>query len=444
MKGLIFTYLLTYGGAAAALFNPFIGLLIYVAFAILRPESLWHWSVPEGNYSRIVAIGLLIGWALKGFGRWDFGRARPVVYALLGYMLWMIVSASVNQDRGGAWEFVEASAKIVLPFLAAMTLIRSLDQLQKLAWVIVVCQGYVAYEMNLAYYGGYNILAEQGFAGMDNNCMAIAMVTGAGLAFFLGLGETIRWRQLLAFACAALMTHCVLFSMSRGGMLALIIMGGLSFFLIPKRPAHYLAFALAVALGLRLAGPQVVERFSSTFADENQRDMSEQSRLSLWTSCWDAMLKQPLAGVGPRQWPRIATEYGFTPGKEGHSLWLQTGAEMGFPGLGFLLAFYLVCINRLRVFLRPGAAETAPWSAGVARAVIASLVGFMISAQFVSLPGLELPYYIVIVGAGILKLTATKRVADTEAASDAAADEQSLLAAAGVDGRSAPIISLST
>ena len=110
----------------------------------------------------------------------------------------MIVSASVNQDRGGAWEFVEASAKIVLPFLAGMTLIRSLDQLQKLAWVIVVCQGYVAYEMNLAYYDGYNVLAEQGFAGMDNNCMAIAMVTGTGLAFFLGLGETIRWRQLLA------------------------------------------------------------------------------------------------------------------------------------------------------------------------------------------------------------------------------------------------------
>ena len=66
MKGLIFTYLLTYGGAAASLFNPFIGLLVYVAFAILRPESLWHWSVPEGNYSRIVAIALLIGWARRG------------------------------------------------------------------------------------------------------------------------------------------------------------------------------------------------------------------------------------------------------------------------------------------------------------------------------------------------------------------------------------------
>ena len=39
--GLAFTYLMTYGGSAVALVNPFVGLLIYVCFAIIRPESLW-------------------------------------------------------------------------------------------------------------------------------------------------------------------------------------------------------------------------------------------------------------------------------------------------------------------------------------------------------------------------------------------------------------------
>ena len=37
----------------------------------------------------------------------------------------------------------------------------------------------------------------------------------------------------------------------------------------------------------------------------------------------------------------------------------------------------------------------------VARMVWASLVGFFVSAQFVSLEGLELPYYITLVGLGI-------------------------------------------
>ena len=39
--------------------------------------------------------------------------------------------------------------------------------------------------------------------------------------------------------------------------------------------------------------------------------------------------------------------------------------------------------------------------------VIASLVGFMVSAQFVTVYGVELPYYVVLIGAGAIKLADT-------------------------------------
>src|SRR6478672_11385456 len=117
MKGLLFTYALTYGGAAASLFNPFIGLLVYICFAIIKPESLWHWSVPAGNYSRIIAISLFVGWALNGFGNWNVGRARAVMWALLGYMGWMVLSAAQAYNSEVAWDATEAAAKIVLPFI---------------------------------------------------------------------------------------------------------------------------------------------------------------------------------------------------------------------------------------------------------------------------------------------------------------------------------------
>ena len=77
MKSLIFVYLLTYGGAAAALLNPLVGLYIYILFAILKPESLWYFSVPAGgHYSRIVAIAMLVGWAWQGFGNWNLRGCR--------------------------------------------------------------------------------------------------------------------------------------------------------------------------------------------------------------------------------------------------------------------------------------------------------------------------------------------------------------------------------
>src|SRR6266568_9246984 len=163
-KGLIITYLLTNGGAAFALFNPFVGLLVYVAFAILRPESLWHWSVPEGNYSRIVAIALLIGWVLKGFGNWDFRRAAAVVYALIGFLLWSIVGAAfVAEHKTEAWEHVEDMAKIVLPVLVGITTIDSMRQIRQLAWVILLSVGYISLEFNLSYVSGENNLRTLGF-----------------------------------------------------------------------------------------------------------------------------------------------------------------------------------------------------------------------------------------------------------------------------------------
>jgi hypothetical protein len=48
--------------------------------------------------------------------------------------------------------------------------------------------------------------------------------------------------------------------------------------------------------------------------------------------------------------------------------------------------------------------------------VIAALSGFAVAVQFVSAEGLELPYYVVLIGAGVLKLSSPR---SREAAPDA-------------------------
>lgn len=412
MKGLLFTYALTYGGAVVSLFNPFIGLLIYICFAIIKPESLWHWSVPAGNYSRIIAIALLVGWAANGFGNWNIGRARAVLWALLGYMVWFALSAAQAYNSAVSWNVTEATAKIVLPFVVGITIIDSVGKLKTLAWVIMLSQGYVAYDLNMSYLAGYNRMTDVGFGGMDNNCNAIAMVCGAGFAFFLGLAET-GWRRWLAFIAAALMTHAVLFAFSRGGMVALIIAGAVSFILIPKRPAYYFYLVLAVMLGLRMAGPEVRDRFFTTFADKAERDSSSQSRIDMWGTCLDLTVEHPLFGIGPNNFPVLAQKVGYTAGKQAHSLWMQVGAELGIPGLGFLLAFYLITMVRLWQLAKI-ADPIAPDVANSCRMVIAALTGFMVAAQFVSLAGLELPYYVTLVGAGYLKCCDGLTIAEPE------------------------------
>jgi O-antigen ligase len=405
-KGLIFTYVLTYGGAVVALFNPFYGLLVYICFAIIKPDAMWFWAVPQGNYSRIVAVALLIGWALNGFGRWNWGRGRAIVLLLVAYWGWAALTAAVAPNPALAGEFVAAIAKVTLPVLVGITTINSTRQLKQLAWVIVLSEGYLAFELNLSYYQGNNRVYPDGFAGSDSNCIAIAMVTCAGLAFFLALGSKRWWQLLLGLACAAMMAHVVMIARSRGGMLAMALTGIISFVLIPKTPRNYLLFALAAVIAIRLAGPQVVERFSTTFASSDARDVSARSRLELWRDCMDAAVKHPIFGLGPDHWPVVARDYGWVGEvNEAHSLWVQNAAELGFPGLILLASFYLVCIRRLWPFTYQKYPVIDPWFHDAARMVIAALIGFMVAAQFVTIKSLETPYYIALLGAGVLKLS---------------------------------------
>ncbi len=411
MKGQLFTYALTFIGSVGGLLHPFIGLLVYICFAIVRPEFMWSWSLEAGagNYSRIVALAMLVGWAARGFGKWRFGRATPIIVAMLGYWAWMVVCAMLAPDSARAWLQVESFSKIFLPVLVGMTVIENMKQIKQLVWVILLSQGFVALQLHLYYYGGYNMAAEEGFGGMDNNCLAIAMVTGVGLAFFLGMGAKEWWKKAVAFGCAGLMAHVILFSYSRGGMLALALTGCVSFFLIPKKPQHYLAFVVAILLAIRLSGPEVRERFATAFSksDDGTHEASAQSRIELWSAAFDATLKRPMFGIGPDNWGDIAPEYGFKRGKEVHSLWVQNAAELGIPGVLLLLSFFIVCLVKLWPIARERQ-KVDPWRCSLARMVFASLFGFVLAAQFVSIKYLEVPYYVALAGAAMLMLTSER------------------------------------
>src|SRR5262245_29831234 len=233
MLGLIFTYLMTAYGAVAGLFRPYHALLLYISFAILKPESLWFWSVPIFRYSLTVGIAMLAGWAIAGFGKWEFGRARGVVMALILYGLWILVGATFSTNQTVGWLFVEKQAKIILPFLVGITCIDSVQKLKQLAWVLVLSQGYLAWWFHdIIYLKGEYIFAGVDvytFSGLDNNSIAIGMCTCVGLAFFLGLTVARWWQRAICFLCAALMAHSVMFMYSRGGMVALLITGVVSF-----------------------------------------------------------------------------------------------------------------------------------------------------------------------------------------------------------------------
>lgn len=400
MKGLILTYLLAYGGAFAALFSPLFGLCVYAAFSVARPQLLYGWAGDMSGLSRVVGVAVLCGWMFKGFGNWTLREARLPVLALCGYFAWLLVSAAFASHQAVAWDSVIEQFKFFMPFVAGVTLLRTRAEVNALAWTIVIAQGLVGFEMNLSYLRGFNQARQVGLLG-DNNTFAVSLVTVVGPALFLGFGASRWWQKALAFACAGLITHTVLLTFSRGGILSLAVAGVAVLAIMPKRPAYLLALVLAAALAVRFTGPELLSRFQTSFAAADQRDASAQSRLDLWRDCFTVMVNNPLTGVGPRHWPLIAASYGWPEGKAAHTYWLEVGAEIGIPGMLCLIVFFGSSLWRSWQLSRR---RHDRWQTTMGGFAFTGLVGFACGAQFVTSEGIEVPFFIALVGLAALEV----------------------------------------
>jgi O-antigen ligase len=403
MKGLVLTYIITIIGGIAGLRYPLVGLNVYIGLAVLRPQFIFAFAGDLNKLSLFVGVLFLVGWALQGFGSWRFGRARAIVLALVAFTCWFALSATQAMEPRTAYRALEELLKIALPFLAGVTLMNDGKDWRPILWTIALSMGYVGFELNLSYlFKGFN-MAYYGFGGMDNNTFGAGLVTAMGPALALAISARTWIGRGLAGVSAALILHTILLTFSRGTFVGFIVMGVVAVIMMPKRPKYLLAMIVVALLAARFTGPQLASRYSTILASTDERDASAQSRVELWMDCLDVVWAYPVLGVGPTNWRNIAASYGWPEGKSAHSMWLETAAEMGVPGFLFLFAFFGITLRRLWPLARAKPDADNRDQVILASGVVLGIVGFMASGQFVSVQGLELPYYMVMLGAGMLK-----------------------------------------
>jgi O-antigen ligase len=238
---------------------------------------------------------------------------------------------------------------------------------------------------------------------MDNNFFGLSLVTTLGPAVALTLASRRWWSRMAAAAATALILHTILLTFSRGAMVGLVAVGFVAFVMMPKRPKNIAALVIVALLAARLTGPELFARYGTTFASEEERDGSAQSRLELWIDCLMVIQQYPGLGVGPANWRTIASSFGWPEDKSAHSVWMETAAENGIPAALALLLFFGLALVKLWPTARAPLTEENRYEIAVASGVILAIVGFAVSGQFVSAPGLEVPYYTTMVGIGLLK-----------------------------------------
>ena len=186
-------------------------------------------------------------------------------------------------------------------------------------------------------------LASGTFLG-DGNDYALSVNVALPFCLFLMLdGRGVVARALGATALL-LLVFCIVATKSRGGTLALLVVG--VYYWLKSDRKLLLGGVTVVALAVVLAtAPELYFQRMSTISADPQ-DSSAQRRIGAWGSGVSMALDHPLLGVGAGQFPgKMAREYRpEVNGESGrwmtaHSIYFLILGELGFPGISVLLGF---------------------------------------------------------------------------------------------------------
>jgi len=419
MKQFAFMIVMTLIGTVGAfLLAPVYGFAVYYSFAILRPEVLWDWSLPQGyRWSFMVAIGTIGATIAWRTGVWQppFAGRRPWYgdpkyarshYLFLAFVAWICVTYFTAHNMEHAQEYFIEYVKIFVMFIAATFALRSVKDLWIIYYVISISTLYVAYEVNFHYFvNKWMILQNRYLAGLDNNGAALLFAMVIPLCYFAWeSGRTwFRWVMLMGIP---VLLHAIMLSFSRGAMLTAGV--GALWILLRSRNKKLLAilYSLAFVMILATAGKEVQERFMSI--SKSDADDSAQSRLTTWKIAMRMMSEQPIFGFGIRNSQLFTFDYGADmQGRAIHSQYLQTGADSGVVALVLyilLLGSVITGLWQVRRMLRPFRDPESEGVRGMTSAIECGLVSFCFGALFLSLEHFEMPYILMLIAVQLLAI----------------------------------------
>jgi putative inorganic carbon (HCO3(-)) transporter len=291
--------------------------------------------------------------------------------------------------------------------------IAAVRTLRLFTWLILCAMGYVASRGVLDFMMGVNLVKGERLHGsisglMGNpNDLAMNMVTFLPLAVMIAISRGRPVARGLAGLIACLMAATVLFTKSRAGLLGL---AAVAVVLIYEGRKLRPGLGVAALVGMLAVSPFMPSwfwvRLGSIVYSEQDESGSRQARKDLMREGWQTFLDHPLTGVGAGQFKNYNPDGRLQPWRETHNVMLQIGAEMGIFGL---IAFLFLLWQATRALMwtrhmfgvarrprpptvRPGQLpvtdafrpDEREWMRLHAAGMSASLVGWIVCAQFAS------------------------------------------------------------
>ncbi|WP_405420038.1 O-antigen ligase family protein [Marinobacter flavimaris] len=278
------------------------------------------------------------------------------ILVLLGYMIvsWPLVEYQGSVIRHNLPEFVKA---IVFVFFTAL-IVDTKHRLKLFLLVFVSCQVIRVLEplyMNLTqdYWGSATHLGGGEFANrlsgapsdvINPNELGFVIATAAPFLHYLLF--TGRWKaKLLYLALAPCLLYAMILTMSRGGILALAVVGWFIF----KESRHKLVLIL-VAIGIGMGGwsimnPVQKDRYLSIFVDDAKGSSSASGRIGGIIGEFKLGLNRPVVGHGVGTTPEVKANNGWGP-QASHNMYGELLIEIGIVGFALFIRYIIQIYRR--------------------------------------------------------------------------------------------------
>ncbi len=409
MKGLIFVYGILGFICIGAIIRPWIGVVGYLGFAILNPQFLWRYSLPQDqDFQKFIVGATFIGLVFSGF-KGNNIRGAPAwgLASLVAYLVWAWITAQFTIHEGDTTFYMSTIWKIVLMTCIGVLLIDTPKKVVTLMWVLVVAQGWNAWEINLQYFqSGFSWAARNGWGNLDNNTYSIFTVPIMGLSLGLAFYSVKLWARILAGFIFILQMHEIMLLESRGCMIGALAMAAVGVLYVHKNSWTISTIITSTILGSALAGPSVIKEFSSSFNKGEELDSSADSRYKLWKAGIEITKDNPILGVGPNAGRRLVPRYyegGLSASNKAlHNLFLDVSCGSGIPGLILYAGYFSAIWLAVRKFWKSNKHTMEPWAKAAIFSVLCGVPGYVVSSMFSSGALIESSYIMMVGGAAAL------------------------------------------
>jgi O-antigen ligase len=416
-----FFILLAVGGLAvvvATVASAELGLLLFVFITYTRFSDIaieLHNAPSVAKlFVGLLIVAILIRWALLGERPegWQMPAIVLGLYGLIGFL--SLIYAKNSED---VLYTLSNYVKDALITVVVVVLLRRAPAFRHVIWTLLAVGIFLGTLGVFQYltgtfsnnYGGFSTAEWGGIASQrsgyrlagpigDPNFFAQIMIVLIPIAFERILHERKLLFRILAGLAAALCTLTVIFTFSRGGFLASVVVLAIVFIIHPPRP---LQLAMIIGLGLVIFSLVPTSYFDRVLTLKDlwpnqaggvdiRSDNSIQGRASQYLTAWVMFKENPVVGIGLNnfayRYQEFSKEIGLAPSASSrslHNLYLQVVTETGILGMSvFSLMIWLSfqsLLSARRKFLEVGQLDYAHLTTGLA----IGFAGYLVAAIFI-------------------------------------------------------------